>query len=77
MDIHLKGSKMSMVPLVCGTYSYHRSNNTSKLTCNIMHDKKENTCLLIDTAIPNSHVNGKENDKLSKYKDLETAVSRM
>ena len=43
-----------------------------------MHDKKENTCLLIDIDIPDdSHVNTKDTDKLSKYKDLEMAVSRM
>jgi len=43
-----------------------------------MHDKKENTCLLIVIAIPDeSHVNRKETDKLSKYKDLDMAVSRM
>ena len=43
-----------------------------------MHNKKENTCLLIDIATSDdSHVNRKETDKLSKYKDLEMAVSRM
>ena len=32
----------------------------------------------MDIAIPDeSHVNRKETDKLSKYKDLEMAVSRM
>jgi len=36
------------------------------------------TCLLIDIATPHdSNVNTKETKKLSKYKDLEIAVSRM
>jgi hypothetical protein len=36
-----------------------------------LHDKEE-TCLLIDIAIPfDSNVYTKENEKLSKYKDLE------
>jgi len=36
-----------------------------------LHDKKE-TCLLIDIAIPfDSNVYTKENEKLSKYKDLD------
>ena len=40
--------------------------------------KKEKTCLLINIAIPdNSNFNTKETVKLSKYKDLETEVSRM
>jgi hypothetical protein len=43
-----------------------------------MHDRKENTCLLIDIAIPDdSHVNRKETDRLSKHKDLEMVVIRM
>jgi len=40
--------------------------------------KEEKTCLLIDIAIPDdSHFNTRETEKLSKYKDLEIAVSRM
>jgi glutamyl-tRNA reductase len=43
-----------------------------------LHDKKENTCLLIDTAIPrDSNINTKGAEKLSKYKDLDMEVSRM
>jgi len=43
-----------------------------------MHDKRENTCLLTDTALPDdSNVNTKETENLSKYKDLEIKVSRM
>jgi hypothetical protein len=43
-----------------------------------LHDKKEMTCLLIDRATPDySNVNTKQTAKLSKYKDLETEVSRM
>jgi hypothetical protein len=39
---------------------------------------KKNTCLLITIAIPNdSNVNTKETEKLYKYTDLETEVSRM
>jgi hypothetical protein len=44
----------------------------------VLHDKKENTCLLITIAIPDdSNVNTKETEKLSKYKELEIEVSRM
>jgi hypothetical protein len=43
-----------------------------------VHGKKEKTCLLINTAIPDySNFNIKETEKLSKYKDLETEVNRM
>jgi len=43
-----------------------------------LHDKKENTCLLIDIATPDdSNFNTKENEKLSKYKDLDIEVSMM
>jgi hypothetical protein len=42
-----------------------------------MHDTKEKTCLLINTAIPDdSNSNTKETEKLSKYKDLEIKFSR-
>jgi glutamyl-tRNA reductase len=42
-----------------------------------LHDKKENTCLLIDIATPDdSNFNTKETEEPSKYKDLETEVSR-
>jgi len=44
----------------------------------VLHDKKENTCLLITTAIPNySNINTKETEKLYNYTDLEIEVSRM
>jgi len=44
----------------------------------VLHDNKEKTCPLIDIAIPdNPNVNTKEAEKLSKYKVLETEVSRM
>jgi hypothetical protein len=40
--------------------------------------KIENTCLLIDIAIQDdSNVNTKENEGLSKYKDLQIEISRM
>jgi hypothetical protein len=43
-----------------------------------LHDKKENTCLLIDIAIPSySNIDTKETIKLRKYKDLDIEVSRM
>jgi hypothetical protein len=43
-----------------------------------LHDKKENTCLLIDIATPSdSNINTKDTEKLSKYKDLDIEVSRM
>jgi hypothetical protein len=43
-----------------------------------LHDKKEKTSLLIDITIPvYAKVNTKETEKLSKYKELETEVSRM
>jgi hypothetical protein len=42
-----------------------------------LHNKKEGTCLLFDTVIPDdSNINTKETEKLSKYKDLEIKVSR-
>jgi hypothetical protein len=41
-----------------------------------LHDKKEKTCLLTDTAITDdSNANTKKTEKLNKYKDLEIAVS--
>jgi len=44
----------------------------------VLHDKKENTCLLIDIAIPDdSNINTKETEKLYQYKDLELEVGRM
>jgi hypothetical protein len=44
----------------------------------VLHDKQENTCLPINTATAgDSYVNIKENEKPSKYKDLEIKVSRM
>ena len=44
----------------------------------VLRGKEEKTCLLIDIATPDdSNVNTKENEKLSKYKDLEIEVSRM
>jgi len=44
----------------------------------VLLDKKENTCVLIDTAISAySNIYTKGNKKLRKYKDLETEVSRM
>ena len=44
----------------------------------VLHDRKEKTSLLTNIVIPDdSNVNTKENEKLSKYKDLETEVSRM
>jgi len=40
-----------------------------------VHDKKDNTCLLTDTAIPDdSNVSTKETEKLSKYEGLEIEV---
>jgi len=45
----------------------------------VLHDKRQKTCLLIDTATADdSNFNAKDNEKLSKYKDLEiTEASRM
>jgi hypothetical protein len=44
----------------------------------VLQDEKDKTCLLIDIAITNdSQVNTKENEKLSKYADLEIEGSRM
>ena len=40
--------------------------------------KKKKTCLLIDIAVPDdSKFNIEETEKLSRYKDLDIAVSRM
>jgi hypothetical protein len=70
---------MSLVLLVCGTYQLLQIKQywqTNLIQCCTI--KKEKTHLLIDIAIPDdSHVNTKETEKLSKYKDLENAVSRM
>jgi hypothetical protein len=44
----------------------------------VLHDKKENTCLLIDITIPDdSNINTKETEKLYKNKDLEIEVGRI
>jgi hypothetical protein len=44
----------------------------------VLHDKKENTCLLTDIAIPDgSYLNTKETEKLRKCKGLKINVSRM
>jgi hypothetical protein len=44
----------------------------------VLSDKIEKNCLLNEMAMPNdSNINTKENEKLSKYKDLEIAVKRM
>jgi hypothetical protein len=41
----------------------------------VLHDKKEETCLLIDIAIPDdSSINKKETEKQSQYKDLEISA---
>ena len=50
---------MSMVPLLCGTY---------RLSPDIvLHDEKEKTCLLIDTALPDdSNFNTKQTAKVSE-----------
>jgi hypothetical protein len=43
----------------------------------VLHDKKENTCLLINITTPvDAKVSTKETEKLSKYKKLEIEVSR-
>jgi len=43
-----------------------------------LHDKEENTCLLIDIDTPDvSNFNTKETEKLSKCKDLDIEVSRI
>ena len=44
----------------------------------VLHDKKEKTCLLIDTAIPDgSHFNTRQTEKLIKQKDLWIEGSRI
>jgi hypothetical protein len=44
----------------------------------VLHDTKDEICLLIDVAIPDdSNVNTKETEKLSRYNDLEIEVNRM
>ena len=44
----------------------------------VLHDNREKTCQMIDTAIPNdSNLNTKETEKLSKYRNLEIKVRRM
>ena len=59
-----------------GRTDYHTLNNTSRLYSTAWGGGK--TCLLIDTGIPDdSNANTKENEKLSKFKDLEMEVSRM
>jgi hypothetical protein len=36
----------------------------------MLHDKTENTCLLIDIALPDEeNINTKETEELSEYKD--------
>jgi len=53
---------------ICTNYVNSLNNN----------DNKEQTCLVINIAIPDdSNVNKKDPDKLSKYKDLVIEVSRM
>jgi len=57
-----------------GRTDYHTLNNRLYSTAR----KKKKTCLLIDTGIPDdSNAKTKENEKLSKFKDLEMEVSRM
>jgi len=79
MKIYLKGSYMSSVPLVCGTYQLLQIEQywqTNPIQCCMI--KKEKTHLLIDTVIPDdSNINTNKTDKQSKYKDLENEVSRM
>jgi hypothetical protein len=42
-----------------------------------LHDKKQKTYVLIDTATPDdSNVNTEETEKLSKYKDMEIDISK-
>ena len=62
-----------------GRTGYHRSKKYYQTDLiNHYMIKKEKTCLLIDIAIQDdSKVNTKETEKLSKYKDLDIAVSRM
>ena len=44
----------------------------------VLHDKKEETCLQIDKAIPDdSNIIIQETEKLSKCEDLEIEVSRI
>jgi hypothetical protein len=44
----------------------------------VQPEKKQKTCLLIDTAVPfDSNVNTQGTEKISKYKGLEIEVSKM
>jgi len=50
----------------------------SNRSVRVLHDKKDNTGLVIAVAIPDDlNANIKETEKLSKCKDLETEVSRL
>ena len=44
----------------------------------VIKDRKENKCIFIDMSVPSErNVGSKETEKLSKYKDLETEVTKM
>ena len=44
----------------------------------VIKDRKENKCIFIDMSVPSErNVASKETEKLSKYKDLETEVTKM
>ena len=44
----------------------------------IIKDKREKTCMLIDMAVPSDrNISVKVAEKLSKYKDLEIAITRI
>jgi hypothetical protein len=79
MNIYLKGSLMSTVPLLCGTYQLSQIEQSLINRPDIvLDDRKEETCLLIGIAIPDdSNVNTEETEKLRKYKDLMIEFSRM
>jgi hypothetical protein len=53
-------------------------NNNNNNNNNNINNNKEQTCLVIDIAIPDdSNFNKKDPDKQNKYKDLEIEISRM
>jgi len=77
MNMYLKGSQIQQYHYYVGHTGYHIL-NTSKPTWYSTAWQKREDLLLIDIAIPDdSNINTKETEKLSKYKDLETEVSRM
>jgi hypothetical protein len=77
-NIYLKGLYATDTTIMCDVPAVADGTVLANRPDKVLHGKKKNTCLLIDIALPDDpNVNTKETEKLSQYKELDMAVSRM